>query len=279
MSKADNTIFSIRRFLPEQDATPRWQRFDIATQPDMTILQGLHTIRERHDSTLAWRFSCRMGVCGSCAMVINGKPGLACNTLIHDVSRRKIELQPLWNFSVIKDLITDLGPTFERHRRLKPYVIRSDADTLEDARHEFRQTPSELVEYLQFSYCIKCCACVAACPTVATDADFPGPMPLTAAHRYNSDTRDDGFDERKAALAEQHGVMHCHYAGECSRVCPKGVDPARAIQLMKRDLVFDLLRRTRRDPAPPVAPPRTGDQPADSALRPPEFTVRVETEE
>ena len=95
--------------------------------------------------------------------------------------------------------------------------------------------------YLQFTYCIKCGCCMAACPTFATDALYSGPMPLAQAHRYNTDSRDGGFKDRKDVLSGEAGPWRCHYAGECSRVCPKGVDPAKAIQLMKRELVLDYL--------------------------------------
>ena len=100
------------------------------------------------------------------------------------------------------------------------------------------QTPEELIGYLQFSYCIKCGLCMTACPTVATDTEYLGPMALTAAQRYNADSRDQGLVQRAGLLEAAGGAFHCHYAGECSRVCPKGVDPARAIQLLKRTLVF-----------------------------------------
>ena len=116
---------------------------------------------------------------------------------------------------------------------------------------EFHQTPEDLEHYLQFSYCIKCGCCMAACPTVATDPMYSaGPQPLSQAHRYNSDSRDGGFAKRREILGGERGPWRCHYAGECSRVCPKGVDPARAIQIMKRELVLDYLRlRHERCPA------------------------------
>jgi succinate dehydrogenase / fumarate reductase, iron-sulfur subunit len=98
-----------------------------------------------------------------------------------------------------------------------------------------------LETYLQFSYCIKCGCCMGACPTLATDLRYLGPMPLTAAQRYNSDTRDDGRRQRNSVVGAEEGVFRCHYAGECSRVCPKGVDPAKALQLLKRGLVLDYL--------------------------------------
>lgn len=273
MTSEHEMTISIRRYRPEVDAAPHWESYRIAASPGMTVLAGLHRVREEIDATLAWRYSCRMGVCGSCAMIINGKPSLACSTQMRQVDEANIRLEALWNFSIVKDLVTDFAPAFDRHRRHKPYIVRSDSAALRQTRQELRQTPAELLDYMQFAHCIKCCACIAACPTVAIDQEFHGPMPLMAAHRYNADSRDDGFDERKHVVTERNGISHCHYAGECSRVCPKGVDPARAIQLMRRDLVADLFRAARRAPAKPVLPVTERSRLDDDELRPPEFTV------
>jgi succinate dehydrogenase / fumarate reductase iron-sulfur subunit len=120
---------------------------------------------------------------------------------------------------------------------------------------EYFQTPHELEQFLQFSYCIKCGCCGAACPTAATDPGYSGPMALTQSHRYNADSRDGGFAARKQVLATDKGPWKCHYAGECSKACPKGVDPARAIQLMKRQLVFEYLRLYRQ-PCPSTVVPK-----------------------
>ena len=254
--------FEIQRFCPDRDVASRWQEYSVPVKPGMTILDGLLETRHRLDPTLAWRFSCRMGVCGSCGMVINGKPGLACNTQILNVSDSHIRLQPLANFDVVKDLVLDLGPMFEKHRAISPYIVHSDAQA-DMPTGEYEQKPTDLIEYLQFAGCIKCGVCMAACPTLATDERFLGPMPLTALHRYNTDSRDAGFEQRRAAMSDFHDVSHCHYAAECSRACPKGVDPARAIQLLKRDLVLAGLRLKRQRPSarllgPASARPRSG---------------------
>lgn len=234
--------FHIRRFDPERDEAPYIQQFKVKVEKGMTILEGLHQIKENQDSSLAWRYSCRMGVCGSCAMLINGKPTLACNTQILDVSNRALTLAPLPNFDIIKDLVPDLKPLFDKHTHIQPFIKRDDSEEMTSPTGEYFQTPGELERYLQFAYCIKCGSCMAACPTMATYKDYLGPMPLTQAYRYNTDSRDGGFRDRKKIVAVRHGAFSCHYAGECSNVCPKGVDPARAIQLMKRDLVLDYIK-------------------------------------
>ncbi len=273
MSGANETVFSVQRFYPAENAVPRWQRFLIELHAGMTVLEGLLQIRESQDASLAWRFSCRMGVCGSCAMLINGRPRLACNTQIRDVSRTEIRLAPLANFPIIKDLVADFDALFEKHTALAPYIARGDTQELEAPCGEFRQTPDELVQFLQFSGCIKCGACVAACPTVASDARFLGPMSLTAAHRYNADNRDDGFATRRRRMQSRHAVEHCHYAGECSRVCPKGVDPARALQLLRRDLLLDWLGLRRRKTLATVQPASDDTSPSRRRVQAPPFTV------
>ncbi len=121
---------------------------------------------------------------------------------------------------------------------LQLYIQRSDVEEMENPTMEYFQTPHQLEEFLQFTYCIKCGCCMAGCPTMATDREYLGPAPLTQAYRYNTDSRDDAGDARRNLVAASHGIFNCHYAGECSKVCPKGVDPARAIQLMKKDLVL-----------------------------------------
>jgi len=248
-----DVTYRIRLFDPNRDSEPHWEAFTIPYAAGMTVLDGLWKVKELHAPGLAWRSSCRMGVCGSCGMLINGKPGLACNTQISELHAPTVAVAPLPNFDIIRDLVPDLAPMFGTHQALLPYVIREDVEERENPTAEFWQSAHELEQYLQFSYCIKCGCCMAACPTFATDALYSGPMPLAQAHRYNTDTRDGGFAVRKEVLAGNAGPWRCHYAGECSRVCPKGVDPAKAIQLMKRELVLDLLHLRKQGCPAPVA--------------------------
>lgn len=239
---AKEILFRIRRYDPDKDAAPHYEGYRIHVHPGMTVLDGLHVIRETIDPTLSWRYSCRMGVCGSCAMMVNGKPMLACNNQILDITDSELVLAPLVNFDIIKDLVPDLQPMFEKHQSLRPFLHRADEEEMENPTGEYAQSPEELVEYLQFTYCIRCGACMAACPTLATDMGYLGPMPLTQAYRWAADKRDEGFDERKKVAGDNAGAFSCHYAGECSNVCPKGVDPARAIQLLKKQLVKDYFK-------------------------------------
>jgi len=275
---ADNTVtsevvFRVRRFDPTTDSEPHWEDYRFDRLPGTTVLEGLKIIKEKLSPTLAWRSSCRMGVCGSCGMFINGSPRLACNTQISELETDLVTVAPLPNFNIIRDLVPDLVPMFKAHLEAQPYLIRNDAAELQQPTGEFWQSAHQLEEYLQFSYCIKCGCCMAACPTYATDPDYAGPMPLAQAHRYNSDSRDGGFDQRKALLSGGRGPWRCHFAGECSRVCPKGVDPARAIQLMKRQLVFEYLRLWKQPCPASLAKPPAGVKRRDGIPDAPPRTI------
>jgi succinate dehydrogenase / fumarate reductase iron-sulfur subunit len=234
-------IFRIQRYNPEKDAQPHMHDFVILTKRGLTILDGLIFIKENLDSTLAFRTSCRMGICGSCGMLINNFPRLACHTQIEECHSKIIIIKPLPNASIIKDLATDLLPMFNRHSQTKPFIIRSDKEEMAEPTREYRQLPEEVEVYEQFSYCIKCGLCVAACPTAASDTKFLGPQALGQCYRYSSDNRDAGANDRMEIADSNHGVWRCHLAGACSEACPKGVDPALAIQLLKRKMAIQSL--------------------------------------
>jgi succinate dehydrogenase / fumarate reductase iron-sulfur subunit len=271
----ETVIFRIRRLAPRRAEKPSWGEYPVAYSPGMTVLDGLWQIKERVDSTLAWRASCRMGVCGSCGMFINGRPRLGCNTQIAELGTAMVTVAPLPNFPIIRDLVPDLRPMFDHHTALSPYIIRDDTEEMERPTGEFYQSSKEMEQYLQFSYCIKCACCVAACPTCATDSQYSGPMALTQAHRYSTDTRDDGFDERKRVLTGEAGPWRCHFAGECSRVCPKGVDPGKAIQLMKRQLVADYLGLRQKTPIAQINTKPEGIERRPGIPEAPEPTIKT----
>ncbi|MDB9823265.1 succinate dehydrogenase iron-sulfur subunit [Deltaproteobacteria bacterium] len=235
-------IFHIRRYNPERDGKPYWQDYLVQPEAGMTVLDGLREINESQDQTLNFRSSCGMGVCGSCGMLINGRPALACSTQILDITDRDLTIAPLPNFDIVKDLVPELTPLFIKHSSVYPYIINNEKDEMARPTGEFYQNQQELTEYLQFTYCIKCGICMSACPTLCTDPEYLGPQALTQAYRYNKDSRDEGFSVRKDIVSRINGVFKCHYAGECSNVCPKGVDPARAIQLLKRELVLNYMK-------------------------------------
>ncbi len=267
-------IFYIRRYNPDVAPEPLWQEFPVRVHAGMTVLDGLHQIKNEQNPTLAVRYSCRMGVCGSCGMLLNGVPRLACNTQILHIATSRLTLASLPNFGIIKDLVPDLRPLLDKHISIHPHILRADEDEMLNPSGELYQHPDELTKYLQFTYCIKCGLCMAACPTLATDAQYLGPQPLAQAFRYCSDSRDGGWLQRREKVSGAHGAFRCHYAGECSNVCPKGVDPARAVQKLKRDLVFDYLHLKRRKPPSEVVSPLAADAPRKDKIKAPERTIK-----
>jgi len=268
-------VFRIRRFDPATDGAPHWEDYRLPNTPGMTVLEGLKLIKESHSPTLAWRSSCRMGVCGSCGMFVNGRPRLACNTQVSELEASLVTVAPLPNFDIIRDLVPDLVPMIDAHAAAQPFIIRDDVQEQQHPTGEYWQSAHQLEEYLQFSYCIKCGCCMAACPTYATDPHYSGPMPLAQAHRYTADSRDGGFEQRRQVMAGERGPWKCHFAGECSQVCPKGVDPAKAIQLMKRALVLDYLRLWKQPCPATVAKPPAGMKRRDGIPEAPPRTIGV----
>jgi len=216
----------------------RYDTFEVTTQRWTTVLDALLYVKAYKDASIGIRYSCRMASCGSCGMMINGKPRLACYTKVTELDDDVIKCEPLSNFPHVRDLVTDFSEFFRHHKDIKPYIMNQEADLNGGKKlSEFIQTPRDLDRYLQFSYCIKCGLCYSACPTAATDAKFPGPQALAQAYRYSADTRDNGSGERSTIIDDKHGIWRCHFAGSCSSVCPKGVDPALGIQLLRGHLM------------------------------------------
>jgi succinate dehydrogenase / fumarate reductase iron-sulfur subunit len=203
------------------------------------VLDVLIAVKERQDHTLTMRYSCNMGICGSCGMVINGKPRLACETNVFSLGTSTITVGPMEAHPLLKDLVTDFDEFFAKHRKATPWLVRRDRAEQFTAHREYAQTRSQVDYFLDFAHCIKCGLCVDACPVSNTNPHFIGPQALAQAYRYNSDSRDEGERERLDSLDSMDGVWGCEFAGACSEVCPKGVDPALTIQQMK----IDLLRR------------------------------------
>jgi succinate dehydrogenase / fumarate reductase iron-sulfur subunit len=233
---ADVTI-RVQRYNPSTGERPRFQEFTVPRKEGMSVLDVILHARDYQDHSLGARFSCRMASCGSCGMKINGLPRLACYTQVNELKDGVITVQPMDNFPIIKDLVTDLNGFFEKHRSLTPNIVRSDREEMNNPTAEYKMTPDELKAILQFTYCIKCGLCTSSCPTVATDSLYPGPQAIAQAYRYTMDVRDEGGGLRFEELDRAHGIFSCHYAGSCSAVCPKGVDPALGIQILKRHVM------------------------------------------
>ena len=221
----------VLRYDPEQDSEPRYESFKVEIDEDLAILDALRDIKEEQDSSLAFRWSCHMMVCGSCGMMVNGEPVLTCSTFVRDLPD-KVRIEPLENFPIERDLVVVLDDVMEKLQMAKPYIIRKDPPP---EGKEFTQPRSALYKFKQYTMCVNCMCCYAACPQYALDKDFIGPAVLALAHRYNIDSRDQGKSERLDILADHDGVWNCSFVGACSEVCPKHVDPAAALQQMKVD--------------------------------------------
>jgi fumarate reductase iron-sulfur subunit len=231
MNKVNITV---TRYNPEKSSEPYQQTYRIPFSEDMVVLDGLNYIKNKVDGTLTHRWSCRMGVCGSCGMMVNGSPKLTCATFLRDYYPGDVHVGPLDNFKVICDLVTDLSDFMEKLQEIKPWIIRKEEKPLEEG--EYLQSPAELKQYQQFSMCINCMICYAACPVYGHDSSFLGPAAIALAHRYNMDSRDEGQDQRAEIIGSSEGIWECTFVGECTRVCPKHVDPAAAIQRSKVQL-------------------------------------------
>lgn len=229
-------VFRANRVVSEK--SHHYEEFDVPVERWTTVLDALLYAKSYLDHSIAIRFSCRMASCGSCGMMINGIPRLACYTKLSDLGGSSVTCEPLANFPLLRDLVTDFTQFFEHHRSMQPYIQNDNADITQGRiASEFLQAPEDVDKYLQFSYCIKCGLCYSACPTVATDTKFPGPQALSQEYRYLADSRDDSLKKRLDLVDTNHGVWRCHFAGSCSYVCPKGVDPALGIALLKGHLM------------------------------------------
>ncbi|MEH6588980.1 MAG: succinate dehydrogenase/fumarate reductase iron-sulfur subunit [Halioglobus sp.] len=221
---------SVMRYNPESDTQPHWSDYDVPYTEDTSVLEALQYIKDELEPGLAFRWSCRMAICGSCGFMINGVPTLGCKAFLRDY--QALSIAPLENFAIERDLIVDLSGFVEKLETVKPYLIREDASELDGslpAAQAFSQTPGQLSLYKQFSQCINCGLCYAACPQFGRNPEFLGPAALALASRYNLDSRDQGSAQRMPFLNAEEGVWSCTFVGYCSEVCPKQVDPAAAI--------------------------------------------------
>ncbi len=237
---ADSITLQVTRYEPGVDEEPRDQAFDVPMRPEWVVLDGLNYIKDRLDGSLSYRWSCRMGICGSCGMLVNGEPVLTCASFLVDFAPGPIKVEPLENFPVVRDLIVDIGDFMAKLPKVSPWLITHDERPVEEGAYV--QTPEERDAYKQYSMCINCMLCYSACPVYGLDPDFVGPAAIALAQRYNLDSRDEGAAERLEALIHPDGLWACTYVGECTTACPKDVDPAGAIQRYKLTAALESLK-------------------------------------
>ncbi len=237
---AERTItLAVARYDPAVDAAPRRQSYTIPFEDDMVVLDGLNYIKNHIDGSVTYRWSCRMGICGSCGMNVNGTPKLGCSVFLRDYAPGPVVVEPLANFPIIRDLVIDMSSFMEKLASVKPWIIRKEPVAL--AAGELLQRPAQIDQYRQFGMCINCMLCYSACPVIAIEPSFIGPAAIALARRYDLDSRDEGGRERMLTVIGNDGVWDCSFVGECSAVCPKGVDPAKAIQQTKFESTLGML--------------------------------------
>ena len=227
------------RYHPETDEAPRWQTYEVPFTDDMSVLQGLQYIKDQLDGSLTFRWSCRMAICGSCGCMLNGEPKLSCETFLRDLHPGPVRIEPLNHFPIVRDLAIDQNDFLRKLESVKPYLIPANPSNGE----AFRQTPQQMDAYYQYSKCINCLLCYAACPQYGLNDKFTGPAALALLHRYNADSRDAGTEERMQVINAEDGVWGCTLVGYCSEVCPKEVDPAHAINQNKVNSAKDYFLR------------------------------------
>jgi len=241
-SGSERYQLKVRRYNPESGETAYWQEFGVDLDPERSVLDGILQVKDREDASVAVRCSCRAAICGSCAVKVNGKTALACNTRISDAAEaagrdQPIVVEPMNNMPVIKDLIVDMDAVhWKKIQRVVPWLL-PEGDPPE---REYIVDPESMIDITQSMACIQCGACVGACLSLEVDPEFIGPAALAKAYRFVGDPRDDQTLERLKDLAEDpHGLYDCTHCFACIEVCPKDVAPMSQIMRLRRKATND----------------------------------------
>lgn len=227
----------IFRYNPKTDAEPHYDTFTIEVKESWTILDALSEIKWHHDGSLGFRRSCRHGICGSCAVMVNGKNDLACELQLGSI-KGVIQVDPLKEFKVIRDLIVDQEEFFEKLRLVSPWLINHKAP---DTDKERLQSPEDRKKIDGSWECILCGSCTSSCPAYWDNDSFLGPAALLKAWRYVGDTRDEGLADRAGILDSKIGVWRCHTIFNCVEACPKALNPTEAIVRLRQRLISEKL--------------------------------------
>lgn len=228
------------RYRPEESSEASFKDYTVPYREDWVVLDALNYIKDKIDGTLSYRWSCRMGVCGSCGMMLNGEAKLTCSAFLRDYYPDPVQVEPLSYFPVIRDLVINMDDFMNKLEEVKAWLVPAEEKAVADG--EYLQSPEELAHYKQFSMCINCMLCYSACPVYGRHQEFIGPAAIALAQRYNFDSRDDAAAERGDVIFSDEGIWECTFVGDCTRVCPKNVDPAGAIQQAKVTATKDMFR-------------------------------------
>ena len=231
---------AVQRFTPGTDEKPRFDSHDVELGERASVLDALFALQSGPAPDLAFRYSCRVGMCGSCAMVVNGREQLTCSTLVKSVGPH-LKIEPLRNLPVVRDLAVDLAPFFAAYKRSLPHFTpRPDLDA-----DEFHRLPHDSREWKALNHqpqCIDCAACYSACTLVTLNPRYVGPMALNRALSLSVDPRDGRREERLQVVTGEDGAFRCHTLGNCRDVCPRGISPTQSIERLKRMAVFEQFR-------------------------------------
>jgi len=226
--------FKILRYdAKEPDVAPNFTSYRIKVVSGLTVLMALLRIQEEIDGTLSFRSSCRSAVCGSCAMVINGKIDLACRTQVATFGSNTIVLEPLPNFEIIKDLVVDMTPFWNMYEKIRPYLIR----TSPDPDKEIQQSEEERSRIDQVVNCILCACCYGACPVLARDPEYAGPAAIAKLERFVLDSRDERPASALDEVNDEKGVWGCDTILRCIDACPKDVRPTDSVVSLRKKLI------------------------------------------
>ena len=214
----------IQRFDPERDTAPRWEEYRLDVDPMARVLDLLHMVKWEQDASLTFRRSCGHGICGSDAMLINGRNRLACKIRVDQLGK-KISVSPLPGLPVVKDLVVDMEGFFAKYRSVRPFLINDDPAP----EKERRQSPRQRAVFDDTTKCILCGACTSSCPSYWARPGYVGPAAIVNAHRFIFDSRDQGAEDRLEILSDRDGVWRCRTIFNCVDACPRGINITRAI--------------------------------------------------
>ncbi len=214
----------IQRFDPERDTAPRWEEYRLDVDPMARVLDLLHMVKWEQDASLTFRRSCGHGICGSDAMLINGRNRLACKIRVDQLGKR-ISVSPLPGLPIVKDLVVDMEGFFAKYRSVRPFLVNDDPAPA----RERRQSPRQRAVFDDTTKCILCGACTSSCPSFWARPGYVGPAAIVNAHRFIFDSRDEGAEERLEILSDKDGVWRCRTIFNCVDACPRGINITRAI--------------------------------------------------
>ena len=228
-----SVAFDVYRYQPGKDAAPRYQRYTLDLTPHTPVLTGLLRVRDELDPSLGLRYSCRSAICGSCAMQINSKSRLACETQVGpEVERHgRIVVEPMRNQPVLRDLVVDQSPFWREYRKVEPFLKVDPRHPMPEGKPT-AMTPAEVDRFHNTPRCISCAACYSACPAVEADPAFPGPMALAKLYRFAVDPRDAAHQDRLVRI-QTEGLWLCLRCHMCTEACPKDVRPSERIRDLK----------------------------------------------